>query len=389
MTASAAGRAVTAGTAPGWTAKVDAATPPQRDRTIDALRAVAIVGVVLGHWLVSAVVSDPYQPAALHGASPLSSAPWFTPASWFLQTLAPFFVCAGYAAARSRTARPRFGRMLRPVLALAVVWVPAMLLLDVVGAPASTRHLVLSLVTHPLWFLAVYVILTALTPLLRRRPWTVALAAVALVAVSDVTRPHGLLMLLVVPVGWAAPYACGIALAQNRLPRWAGWPLLVSGVCGGAALVLAAGYPASAVGVPGDHRSNLDPPSLFAMALAAAQLGVFLLVRPWLARVLRRPAVWAPVAGLNLVAVTVFCWHQTALLLVTFAGLLVGHPAGLLDAPGAGWPLHRLAWLIAFAVVLAGLTVTFKRYERPSTRRGSPSGLSSRSAAGSNAEGVS
>ena len=40
----------------GLAAKIDAATPAHRDRTVDALRALAIVGVILGHWLVTALV---------------------------------------------------------------------------------------------------------------------------------------------------------------------------------------------------------------------------------------------------------------------------------------------------------------------------------------------
>jgi len=37
-------------------ARVDAATPADRDRTVDALRALAIAGVILGHWMVTALV---------------------------------------------------------------------------------------------------------------------------------------------------------------------------------------------------------------------------------------------------------------------------------------------------------------------------------------------
>ncbi|BCJ38347.1 hypothetical protein Athai_58500 [Actinocatenispora thailandica] len=85
-----------------WAAQVAAATPGARDRTVDALRAVAIAGVVLGHWLVSAIVADPDRPAALHGASPLSALPALAPASWLFETLGLFFVAAGYAAARPR-----------------------------------------------------------------------------------------------------------------------------------------------------------------------------------------------------------------------------------------------------------------------------------------------
>jgi peptidoglycan/LPS O-acetylase OafA/YrhL len=37
--------------------RIDDATPPHRDRAVDALRALAIAGVIGGHWLVTALVS--------------------------------------------------------------------------------------------------------------------------------------------------------------------------------------------------------------------------------------------------------------------------------------------------------------------------------------------
>ena len=40
----------------GLAARIDAATPAGRDRTVDALRALAITGVILGHWMVTALV---------------------------------------------------------------------------------------------------------------------------------------------------------------------------------------------------------------------------------------------------------------------------------------------------------------------------------------------
>jgi len=43
--------------------RIDAATPPQRDRAVDALRALAIAGVIGGHWLVTALVTG-----SSHGA---------------------------------------------------------------------------------------------------------------------------------------------------------------------------------------------------------------------------------------------------------------------------------------------------------------------------------
>ncbi len=83
-------------------ARIDAATPVDRDRSVDALRAAAILGVVLGHWLVTALVADG---GGLHAASPLRDMPWLAPVSWLFQTLAVFFLVGGHVATRV-TRRP-------------------------------------------------------------------------------------------------------------------------------------------------------------------------------------------------------------------------------------------------------------------------------------------
>ena len=84
---------------------LDAATPPHRDRAVDALRALAIAGVIGGHWLVTALVSSSSNSPGQHGTtlsdnSPLASMPWLAPLSWVFQTLAVFFLVSGYSAAR-------------------------------------------------------------------------------------------------------------------------------------------------------------------------------------------------------------------------------------------------------------------------------------------------
>src|SRR5437660_12306109 len=85
--------------------RIDAATPPQRDRGVDALRALAIAGVIGGHWLVTALVlggsnGTSHSGAVLHDDSPLASMSALTPLSWIFQTLAVFFLVGGYSAAR-------------------------------------------------------------------------------------------------------------------------------------------------------------------------------------------------------------------------------------------------------------------------------------------------
>jgi hypothetical protein len=142
--------------------------------------------------------------------------------------------------------------------------------------------------------------------------------------------------------------------------------LLAGGVAATAALVLLAGYPASMVGVNGARVSNLSPPTLAVVTFGIAQVGLALLLRPALARWMRRPVAWAVVATANLSAMTLFLWHQTAFLTVTMAGLLFGRLAGLHTAPASAlWIAERLAWLPLFAATLAVLWTVFRRAERP------------------------
>src|ERR1700722_11184077 len=151
--------------------RIDAATPPQRDRAVDALRALAIAGVIGGHWLVTALVlGKGHAGTVLSDQSPLASMPWLTPLSWVFQTLAVFFLVGGYSAARSYRGgylpwlRKRMVRLGRPVAALVAVWIPVTAGLLLAGVSGTTVHTILFLVISPLWFLGVYAGLTALTP---------------------------------------------------------------------------------------------------------------------------------------------------------------------------------------------------------------------------------
>lgn len=91
---------------------IDAATPAGRDRSVDALRAFAILGVVLGHWLVTALTAT--ADGGLSTTSPLAHLPWVAPVSWVFQTLAVFFLVGGHVAALGyATARARGTRTAR------------------------------------------------------------------------------------------------------------------------------------------------------------------------------------------------------------------------------------------------------------------------------------
>jgi hypothetical protein len=370
----------------GLAARIDAATPATRDRTVDALRALAIAGVILGHWLVTAlVVTSSRTGHGLHDDSPLATMPYLTPVSWIFQTLAIFFLVGGYAAARSYHGdyrswlRKRLIRLSRPVALLVAVWVPLAAGLYLGGVSGPALHTVLTLVLDPLWFLGVFVVLTALTPLavamVRRLGVLAAAIPVIVVAAADAVRfdlggPSWVGWINVV-AGWMVPYLLGIAWARGAFPGRRGPALLLAGgVAATAALVLFAGYPASMVGVNGAHISNLNPPTLAVVTFGIAQTGLALLLREPLARLMRRPLAWAAVATANLSAMTLFLWHQTAFLAVTMAALLIGRVPGLHTAPsGAIWVAERLAWLPVFAIALAGLWLVFHRAEHAPARR--------------------
>ena len=371
----------------GLAAKIDAATPAHRDRTVDALRALAIAGVILGHWLVTALVLTSGRTGhGLHDESPLATMPYLTPLSWIFQTLAVFFLVGGYAAARSYHGdyrswlRKRLARLSRPVALLAAVWVPlAAGLYYLGGVSGSALHTVLTLVLDPLWFLGVFVVLTALTPLavamVRRLGILAAAIPVVVVAAADAVRfdlggPSWAGWINVV-AGWMVPYLLGIAWARGAFPGRRGPAfMLAGGVAATTALVLWAGYPASMVGVNGAAISNLNPPTLAVVTFGIAQAGLVLLLREPLARLMRRPLAWAAVATANLSAMTLFLWHQTAFLAVTMAALLIGRLPGLHTAPdSAMWIAERIAWLPVFAVALAVLWLVFRRGERVPVRR--------------------
>ena len=369
-------------------ARLDAATPPDRDRAVDALRALAIAGVVLGHWLVTSVVDS--GGGRLTAESPLHHMTYFAPISWVFQTLAVFFLVGGYSAARSWTSahgrgdsygtwlRLRLRRLFAPVGLLLAVWAAGLGTVVALGSPYETIRTLVTLVLSPLWFLIVFALVTALTPALAgrgsRAGSRAALIGLAVLVAVDLARfalgaPSWLGWTNVL-AGWVMPFGIGAAWAEGGWStRRSSLGLLVGSLVAAATLVTFFDYPTSMVGVPGERISNLNPPTLAAVTFGLAQCGLALLLRASLDRAMQRPRLWATVALANLSAIVVFLWHQSALLVVTLGTRPLGTLAGLHTIPDSPiWVIQRLAWLPLFALVLGVLWAGANKLQEPSPR---------------------
>jgi peptidoglycan/LPS O-acetylase OafA/YrhL len=361
-------------------------TPPSRERYVDLLRAVAIILVVLGHWLVSVITHD--RNGQLAGHSALESMTWMYPFTWLVQVMPLFFVAGGYANAASLAAhRDRGGdavtwlhnrgaRLLRPTTAFLVVLAVVALVAQPLGAGRGLARLAVWFATIQLWFLAAYLAVVLLTPLMywlhRRFGWGVVVVLVALVALGDLARihSHGEAADGGYVYGWLMIHQIGFFWRDGRLPFrprvWA--PLLFGGLAAVLALTLAGPYPVSMVDVPGKGPRNASPPTMALLADTAFQLGLVMMLRDPAERWLHRRRPWQAVVGANTVVFTLFLWHMCAVLLLV--GLLNALHA--LPTPAAGtvsWWLWRVPWFGGLTVVLAGLVAVFGPIEMRGTRR--------------------
>lgn len=366
-------------------------TPAARNRYVDLLRAISILVVVIGHWLMAApqLVDD-----GLSFNHLLSTNTWSHYLTWILQVMPLFFLVGGFANAASwRSARlreepfsmwfrARLRRLVLPVLPLLAVWAVGAFTMLEVGLDPDAIWLGSQAALVPLWFLATYLLVVALTPITlkawERFGWSSLVAGAGLAGLVDVLSvgfgfvPAGFLNYVFV---WTTVYGLGFAWADSRLGG-VGRRLGVSvvGLVATAALVIVGPYPVAMVGLTTAGVNNSQPPKVTLIALALFQAGLLLAfegpVRRWLAR----DRAWAPVVLISGRIMTVYLWHMTAMVLV-IGGMLLSGGVGLgLDVDSASWWVTRPLWLLALAVVTVPFIVVFGRFERPSDdRRPAPS----------------
>ncbi len=349
------------------------ATPTDRDRVVDAMRAGSILVVVLWHWSMSVLRwSDAGE---LSMPNPIDAIPGGWLLTWVLQVMPLFFVVGGYANLTSLRHRPRSlpafargraRRLLLPLLPMLGVWA----VVDAIGLllRGGTHRSVLewgSVVFVPLWFIGVFAAVSVLAPrtvrLHRRAPFaTLAALAGAIVAVDIVRFTSGWSA-----IGWinvllvfTFAHQLGYHWRDGRLTRHA--PLLVIGSLLTLAAVTGLGpYPGSMVATESTAISNMNPTTAPIAVVAVLQLGLTILATPLLRRILARRRVWKTVVAANVGAMTIFTWHMTALVL--FIGLWTGLGPDLITEPSAAWWITRPVWVMGPATVLAGMVLLGRR----------------------------
>lgn len=365
---------------------VEAATPGDRDRYLDFVRVSAILLVVFGHWVVRVVTAPDGEPEAGYL---LAMQPHWQLATLLFQVMPLIFLVGGALNAESwRRARDdgappvqwirrRTRRLLKPTTGFLLIAVPGWLLAAVLLPDALLLEPGIALV--PLWFVATYMAIMALTPVtvaLHERGWSLPAiaAAVALAAVFDLARlaGHGAVLgtqpLMGMPnflLIWAAIHQLGHLWGDDRLPGSAAAQagLALAGAVVLVLLIAAGPWPLTMIPVEGTFDpNNASPPTVALFALALVQVGVVLLLRAPVARMLARPRVWTPVALLGARLMTLFLWHQLAMLVVTNMAAQQGW-LPLSEDIGARWWAQQPIWLAAFSLALAGLVALAGRLE--------------------------
>jgi hypothetical protein len=357
----------------------------ERNRYADLLRVVAIGGVVYGHWLLFSVT---YRNGQLSGVDALDYILWGRWVTWAFQVMPVFFLVGGYVNAQSWAAhhaagetwtwwvRDRVMRLLWPTAVFVVVAVAAVSMARAAGAPAVEVAHAGWLIALQLWFLPVYMVLIALTPVMvaAHRRWGLAvpvvLAAASGLVDIGVTGHHvhaiGYLNYLFV---WGSIHQWGFFWQDGSLTsrRWHLYALAVGGGALLAGLVTSRSFAADMVG-----SGNTNPPSIALLAYAAVQVGLVLLAEPWASKVLSKESRWRPVKWLNSLVMNVYLWHFVPALVIAVAC----YPTGLLPQPAVGsleWFELRLAWWGLLTAVLVPLVVVVTQAERPMLRL--PAGL--------------
>ncbi|MFE9745236.1 phospholipase A2 [Saccharothrix saharensis] len=338
------------------------------DRYATFLRLSALGLVVVGQSVIT----------VLHWAG--VSATWLWLLTWALQAIPVFYFAGGHAnltgwhavqaehGGYGRYLAGRISWLLRPVLAFVLAWLVLPLPLELLDVDKSRVEMFGRLIAHPLWFLGLYLVAVAATPVMawlhRRARLATPVGLVAAMIVVDLARigftwrTGGYLnlvlgALLLQQLGFH--YADG---SLHRVSRRVLGVLALAAVPTLLALITFGGYPRTMMPLPGEGSSNLSPPTVCLLVLGLAQICLVLLLKPRVEAWLAGGHPWRVVEFARTTPMTVYLGYLTVLAAVV--GVL-----GLLDSPAAfDWVATKPRWLAVLVLLLLPLLLVFHRFER-------------------------
>jgi fucose 4-O-acetylase-like acetyltransferase len=331
-----------------------------RDRVLDAIKALSLLVVIVGHSLAWHVRPDGTP------VNVLEDARYLIVLTWVFQVLPLFFAAGAVSNAGSLQRHGREGylqargtRLLAPVVVYATVWTLILLPIQAVGAGRFLAQL--------LWFAGVYLLVAAAAVVTTRwipRPalslglWLLLILAVDLLRLTDLAGLAWLNMLL----AWGWLHQVGYYLPQLRRRR-AAIPAGLLLIAASVVVAFAGPYSVSLIsvnGVPG--LSNLAPPSVVLVLFGAGQILIVAGLWPLLTRWLQHDRLWVPIALVGARGMGMYLWHIPLVGLAAGTAILLGFHAAALSP--AWWAIHLLVVVVVIplAWLIAGLAAVPERW---------------------------
>ena len=358
-----------------------AQTPDERNRYVDFLRALSILFVVVGHWLIATVyVAD----GQIHLGHLLEAKPEFHWLTWLFQVMPIFFIVGGYSNAVSLESARRKGmnyagwlagrlnRLVAPLLAVLVAWALIALALLGLGVSVETVQFVSRSCLIPTWFLAIYIMVVILAPavykLWLRFGFVSFFAFGACAAITDA---------LFFAAGmewlgwtnyfwvWLAVHQLGFAWRDGRTASPVAM-LLFAGLAYATLYLLTVKgpYPLAMVSSPGEGVSNTLPPKFTLLVLGVIQFGLLLSIEGPMRSALKGLRLWAGTVLINSMIMTVYLWHMSVLAAVVaifyYSG---GFGLGIEPGSTARW-IQRPVWIVSLLALLLPLSMMLSVFER-------------------------
>ena len=344
---------------PGLTERVVAASR-NRDRVLDAIKALALLVVIAGHSLAWHIPPDGTP------VNVLEQAHYLVPLTWIFQVLPLFFAAGAVSNAASLTRhgraqylQSRGSRLLAPVVVYATFWTVILYPLHAVGVGRFLAQL--------LWFAGVYLLVAAAAVVTVRwtsRPgltlgvWLLLIMAIDLLRFTDLAGFAWLNMLLV----WGWLHQVGYYLPTLRDRRTAipaGLALIAIAVL----VAISGPFSVSLISVNGiSGFSNLAPPSVVLALFGSGQILLVAGLWPRLQRWFSNDSIWTVVAVIGARGMGMYLWHIPLVGVAAGSAMLLGFAAPALSL--TWWAVHLMvvALVIPLAWLLAGVASTPERW---------------------------